>query len=147
LPCDAASVPQVRTRLRHWLDRLRVASEPFADIQLAITEAVGNVVRHAGCDEFEVTADLTEETLTVSVSDPGLPQADPRLGVGRQIIRALTTSVVYEDTTLGTRVTMRSTATPSASSRASRTGYSRFPFVVWSCRGLCHLFGSLEPAA
>jgi serine/threonine-protein kinase RsbW len=109
LACEAASVPQVRTRLRDWLQDVNIARHLLSDIQLAVTEAVANVVRHAGCDEFEVTAGLTEEMLIVSVSDPGpgRPQADPGLGVGREIIRKLTTSVTYEETTPGTRVTMR----------------------------------------
>src|SRR5579859_6293538 len=109
LPCDPASVPQARRGLRDWFLRLRGDTDLLIDIQLAVTEAVANVVRHAGCDEFEVTARLTEESLIVAVSDPGpgRPRHDPGLGVGKEIIRKLAGSVAYHDTRPGTRVTMR----------------------------------------
>jgi serine/threonine-protein kinase RsbW len=109
LACEPASVPEARTRLRDWFDRLRLAGDRLMDIQLAVSEAVANVVRHAGCDHFDLTACWTAKGLTVSVSDPGpgLPQADRSFGVGREIIRKLATSVDFEETTPGTRVTMR----------------------------------------
>ncbi|MCX4721537.1 ATP-binding protein [Streptomyces virginiae] len=45
---DAASVPQVRTRVRATLDGWRVPGEVVDALLLAVSELVGNVVRHAG---------------------------------------------------------------------------------------------------
>jgi hypothetical protein len=56
-----------------------------------------------------VTAHLTEESLIITVSDPGPgdPNAIPGLGYGKDIIRHLATSVDFNDTAPGVRVTMR----------------------------------------
>jgi anti-sigma regulatory factor (Ser/Thr protein kinase) len=109
LACEPASVPQARTGLREWCKRVGISRDFLTDIQLVVTEAVANAVRHAGCDYFDVAASLTEKSLIVCVSDPGPGryQADPGLGIGMQIIRKLAGSVAYQDTRPGTRVTMR----------------------------------------
>ncbi|WP_314241479.1 ATP-binding protein [Streptomyces kutzneri] len=48
--CDpvAASVPQVRSRVRATLDAWRVPADVVDALLLAVSELVGNVVRHAG---------------------------------------------------------------------------------------------------
>ena len=57
LPRDAASVPVSRQVLAGCLDTLGVTPDTRTDIALALSEACGNVIRHAGPgDEYEVTA-------------------------------------------------------------------------------------------
>jgi anti-sigma regulatory factor (Ser/Thr protein kinase) len=91
------------------VEHLFLPDNLLPDVQLAVTEAAANAVRHARCDYFDVDARLTDERLIVSVSDrgPGNPHASPGLGYGKEIIRTLATSVEFEDTKPGTRVTMR----------------------------------------
>jgi anti-sigma regulatory factor (Ser/Thr protein kinase) len=109
LPCRTGSVPEARGRVRRWCQGLGVRRDLAADIQLAVTEAAGNAVRHSGCDEFEIRGWVSDLALNVCVWDEGngLPAPDPGAGLGIGIIRALAGSVEFEDTRPGTRVTMR----------------------------------------
>jgi Histidine kinase-like ATPase domain len=52
-----------------------------ARVSVAVTEAAANAVLHRGCDYFEVTAHLTDESLIITVSDPG--QAAPTPATAR----------------------------------------------------------------
>lgn len=115
LPCDPASVPQARHRVRGWCHDARIRGDIVANVQLAVTEAATNAVRHTDCVDFEIQGRLDEATLTVSVWDQGRERSDlkPSAGMGTRIIRALTDSVDFEDTHPGTRVTMRFHATPT----------------------------------
>jgi serine/threonine-protein kinase RsbW len=111
LACEPASVPQARMRLQEWWRRRGMRGELPTDIQLAVTEAATNAVRHAGCDDFEMTARLTDDSVIVSVSDTGTGRVEGRrgrsLGLGLAIIRELAESVCFEHADPGTRVTMR----------------------------------------
>jgi serine/threonine-protein kinase RsbW len=102
-------VPQCRACVREWCQALGVRHETVADIQLAVTEAAANAVRHSGCDEFEVRGWAAGQSLTVCVWDQGrgLRERNPGAGLGIGILRALAESVAFEDTRPGTRVTMR----------------------------------------
>jgi serine/threonine-protein kinase RsbW len=102
-------VPQCRARVREWCQALGLGQETIADIQLAVTEATANAVRHSGCDEFEIRGWARDLNLTVCVWDQGrgLPEPDSGAGLGIRIIRTLAESVDFEDTRPGTRVTMR----------------------------------------
>ena len=84
LPCETASVPQARARVRGWCDELRIAGELNAAMQLAVTEAAANAVRHSGCDDFEVRGSTSGAAL-VSVrlgSGAGSSRPEPRRRVG-----------------------------------------------------------------
>lgn len=109
LPCEPASVPQARSRLGDWCRQAWIRGDVVADVQLAVTEAAANAVRHSACDEFEIQGWIRHAALIVSVSDqgPGRGDPEPGLGVGITVIRALADSVDFEDTHPGTRVTMR----------------------------------------
>src|SRR5690242_20656474 len=78
LPRDAVSVPLTRRILVAALASLGVTEDCRADIQLAVAEACGNVIRHAGpAEEYEVTVCFDAEQCTIEVVDtgPGLPPA------------------------------------------------------------------------
>jgi serine/threonine-protein kinase RsbW len=109
LPCEAASVPQAREQVREWCHEARIRGDVVADVQLAVTEAVTNAVRHSACVDFEIQGWITRTTLIVSVWDHGRGRGDPEAGagLGTRIIRALADSVDIEDAQPGTRVTMR----------------------------------------
>ena len=72
LPREAGSVPTVRRLLRSALAALRVDSEAQDDLEIAITEACSNVVRHAqGANNFEVSLDVAENHCSIDVRDNG----------------------------------------------------------------------------
>ena len=109
LPCEVASVPRARGQVREWCHRARIRGDVVADVQLAVTEAATNAVRHSACVDFEIQGWVRHTTLIVSVWDHGRGRGDPDpgAGLGTRIIRALAQSVDFEDTQPGTRVTMR----------------------------------------
>jgi serine/threonine-protein kinase RsbW len=115
-------VPQCRARVSEWCRALGVRHETIADIQLAVTEAAANAVRHSGCHEFEIRGWVSDPTLTVSVWDEGrgLREPSPGAGLGIRILRTLAESVDFEDTHPGTRVTMRFRAGPIGTPPCSR---------------------------
>lgn len=107
LPCERASVPEARALVCDWCREVRLGGGLIADVQLAVTEAVTNAVRHSGCAHFEVLGRISEGALCVRVWDRGRGRGDPEAGLGTGIIRAVAGSVEFEDTHPGTRVTMR----------------------------------------
>src|SRR4051794_20935593 len=107
-PCEPTSVPQARTHLRDWCHEARIRGDVVADVQLAVTEAAANAVRHSDCADFEIQGRMSGATLIVLVWDQGRGRGDPEpgAGLGTGIICALADSVEFEDTQPGTRVTM-----------------------------------------
>lgn len=73
LPRDEASVPVVRRLCKNALDDLGVKEECIADIELAVTEACTNVLKHAHGpgDDYEVTVELNDTDCTIRVIDSG----------------------------------------------------------------------------
>jgi anti-sigma regulatory factor (Ser/Thr protein kinase) len=108
-PCEASSVPQAREQVREWCHQARIRGDVVADVQLAVSEAATNAVRHSKCVDFEIQGWMRHATLIVSVWDHGQGRGDPEpaAGLGTRIIRALADSVDIQDTHPGTRVTMR----------------------------------------
>ncbi|MGK5677995.1 ATP-binding protein [Actinoplanes sp. URMC 104] len=77
LPREAGSVPTVRRLLRSALAVLHVDHGSQDDLEIAITEACSNVVRHAtGTETFEVCLDVAEKHCSIDVRDNG-PGFDP----------------------------------------------------------------------
>jgi serine/threonine-protein kinase RsbW len=104
LPRDAVSVPLTRRILVAALASVGVTEECRADIQLAVAEACGNVIRHAGpADEYEVAVSFNAQQCTIEVVDhgPGMrsegarpdgvaaPSATEESGRGLHLIRML----------------------------------------------------------
>lgn len=73
LPRDEASVPVVRRLCRGALNDLGVERACVADIELAVTEACTNVLKHAedNSDAYEVTVEIAETDCTIRVIDSG----------------------------------------------------------------------------
>jgi serine/threonine-protein kinase RsbW len=73
LPLEAASVPMVRRLCRCSFRTLGVEEECVADLELAVTEACTNVLKHAaGTDNtYEVEVRTDESTCDLRVKDKG----------------------------------------------------------------------------
>lgn len=92
-------VPDLRRAVCAFADEEGVANPPLADIRLAVSEAVTNVVIHgyrsqSAPGEVEVTASVLEDRVEVVVSDHGMgfhPRDDsPGLGKGVELMEAVT---------------------------------------------------------
>jgi serine/threonine-protein kinase RsbW len=105
LPREADSVPAVRRLLRCALAILRVDRQSGADLEIALTEACANVVKHAtGADKFEVRLDVAADRCAIDVLDNGsgfdaatigdaAPATRGEHGRGLFLIRALSDNV------------------------------------------------------
>lgn len=72
LPRDVATVPLVRHLCAYALREIRVEEGCIADIELAVTEACANVVRHAGAeDAYDVTVAITAASCEIRVVNTG----------------------------------------------------------------------------
>lgn len=73
LPRDEESVPVVRHICRDALGELGVARDCVGDVELAVTEACTNVLKHAAGtgDEYEVTVAIVEDDCVIRVIDSG----------------------------------------------------------------------------
>ena len=73
LPRDEESVPEVRHICRDALGEQGVARDCVGDVELAVTEACTNVLKHAAGtgDEYEVTVAIVEDDCVIRVIDSG----------------------------------------------------------------------------
>jgi serine/threonine-protein kinase RsbW len=102
---EAGSIPAVRRLLRCALGVLHVDHPSRDDLEIAITEACTNVVRHAaGAESFEVRLVVGEDRCVIDVCDDGAgfdpaarsaesPAAESERGRGLFLIRALSENV------------------------------------------------------
>ncbi|BCJ41783.1 hypothetical protein GCM10010168_74710 [Actinoplanes ianthinogenes] len=103
LPREVDSVPAVRRLLRCALTSLTVDRQAGTDLEIALTEACANVVKHAtGAEAYEVRLDVAEDRCSIDVVDDGhgfdpaggtAPTADSERGRGLFLIRALAENV------------------------------------------------------
>jgi serine/threonine-protein kinase RsbW len=110
LPREADSVPAVRRLLRCALSVLHVDRQHGADLEIALTEACANVVKHAsGADKFEVRLDVADDHCVIDVLDNGTgfdpgevdvtgPAAQSERGRGLFLIKALSENVRMHST-------------------------------------------------
>ncbi|MCA1711083.1 MAG: ATP-binding protein [Actinobacteria bacterium] len=108
LPRDELSVPVVRRVLKASMSALGVESDVIADIELALTEAVTNVLDHAqDGDDYEVSAGIDDRLCVIEVIDRGAgfdsnelgrdeAHLDAEGGRGIQLMRALVDKVTFE---------------------------------------------------
>jgi serine/threonine-protein kinase RsbW len=108
LPRDAAGVPVVRRLLGNALRTLGVSKDCVADIEVAVSEACSNVLRHTGDeDDFEVSAAIDEHWCVLEVIDRGagfnagsVPEAvghEAESGRGVRLMRALLDAIDFEN--------------------------------------------------
>jgi anti-sigma regulatory factor (Ser/Thr protein kinase) len=116
MAAEPSSVRLVRTEIMRWFHELRRNDDDLAaSIAVAVSEAVGNVVRHAypgeGNGRVEVEAQLDASCIAVSVSDGGSgmrARADrDHNGMGLPVIGRLADGVTVVSDDGGTRLTMR----------------------------------------
>lgn len=73
LPREAGSVPVVRHMIGATLRHLGVEDGCVSDVELAVTEACSNVLKHAeGADEYEVAIEVTDHRATLRIKDEGV---------------------------------------------------------------------------
>lgn len=116
VPSAAESVPLVRHVLAEALRYAGLSGDRRLDLELAVGEACGNVVRHAGVEKFDVVISLDEESVRVEVADRGrggapamLPVVRPlaESGRGLALMRALSDDCRVESRPgAGTRVSL-----------------------------------------
>ena len=72
LPRESGSVPIVRRLCRCSFNSLGIEDECSHDLELVVTEACTNVLKHAsGQDEYEVQVATSAETCDIQVKDTG----------------------------------------------------------------------------
>ena len=103
----------VRHQLRGWLNEAGVTGRELFEIQLAVTEAFANAVKHPEgptSELVELEGTVTNRTIAVSVRDYGRWQyesAREEGGLGLAIMDELMDSVVVEPFADGTTLTMQ----------------------------------------
>jgi serine/threonine-protein kinase RsbW len=114
LPRDATSVPLTRRILDAALTFLGVSDDCRADVQLALSEACTNVIRHADpSQDYQVQVGFDEQRCTIEVTDDGPGMGDladltgmaPALsesGRGLQIIALVSDEVEVRRRSTGT---------------------------------------------
>jgi anti-sigma regulatory factor (Ser/Thr protein kinase) len=116
MAAEASSVRLVRTEIMRWFHELGHDDEQVAAaIAVAVSEAVGNVVRHAypgqGTGRVDVEAQLETSSIVVSVSDGGTGMTAragrPHNGMGLPVIGRLADGVTVVSDDGGTRLSMR----------------------------------------
>jgi anti-sigma regulatory factor (Ser/Thr protein kinase) len=127
MAAEPGSVRLVRTEIMRWFHELRHADEVLAaSIAVAVSEAVGNVVRHAypgeGTGRVEIEAQLEESSIVVSVSDGGTGMTArtgrDHNGMGLPVIGRLADGVTVVSDNGGTRLSMRFELPHASSSRS-----------------------------
>ena len=109
LPREVDSVPAVRRLLRCALAILHVDRQSGNDLEIALTEACANVVKHAsGADKFEVRLNVAADRCAIDVLDNGAgfdaeaatssPDASSERGRGLFLIKALSENVRMQST-------------------------------------------------
>ena len=117
LPREELSVPVVRRVLKSSMEALGVEAEVVSDIEVALSEAVTNVLDHATHgEEYEVSAGIDGNRCVIEIIDRGAgfdaselghDHADEGAEEGRgiQLMRALVDRVTFENVpTVGTIV-------------------------------------------
>jgi serine/threonine-protein kinase RsbW len=106
LPPDEISIPMARRISRQALREVGVDGDCGHDIEVALSEACTNVLKHAGLGrEYEVLVSINADNCTISVLDTGSgfdagasPGSEPmgETGRGIELMRALVDSVDFE---------------------------------------------------
>lgn len=112
LRAELAALPELRRRLRRFLERLGLAADQLDEIVLASSEAAANAIEHPvdpTRGTFELVAVVDADELAVSVRDSGRwreSEDDHHRGRGLQMMGALM-KVEVRRSPQGTEVTLR----------------------------------------
>ena len=108
------AVSAIRALVAGYVRRLGISDARSVDIQLAVTEACGNVVRHAypgGYGDVLCECEATDDEIVIGVSDWGLgcdqPSRQPGLGLGMLVIQRLSDHATHSRADGITLVDMR----------------------------------------
>ena len=110
LPRDEASVPLTRRLIAQALEIVGVEADTISDVEIALSEACANVLRHAKTgDAYEVRAGFNEERAFLEIIDQGegfdpevrapegeLVADESESGRGVMLMRALMDKVRFE---------------------------------------------------
>ncbi|SEF37395.1 Anti-sigma regulatory factor (Ser/Thr protein kinase) [Amycolatopsis pretoriensis] len=113
VPATPQQLATLREQLDGWALRSGLSSETHEALQLAVYEAMANVVVHAyrsAAGVLDLLASIRGDSVVVIVADRGRWQPaarpGPLHGRGLPLIRALSATAVIEATAAGTTVTM-----------------------------------------
>jgi len=116
MAAEAQTVRLARSEVLRWFHELQRTNDRIAaSIAVAVSEAVGNVVRHAYSGDrtgrVDIGAELEEETIRVTVTDGGdgmipHPNRDNN-GMGLPVIGRVADGVTVVSDGTGTRISMR----------------------------------------
>ncbi len=108
------AVPEARRLIRSYVEvHCPNAAAIREDVALAVSEAVGNAVRHAYAGsqgDIELTAQVESDWLVIVVRDWGIgwrPSPDPGLGLGVPLMRTMGDLSVTRAEDGGSRVVLR----------------------------------------
>jgi len=116
MAANAQTVRLARTEVLRWFHELAKSNdEVAASIAVAVSEAVGNVVRHAysseGPGRVEITAELESDAIALTVTDAGDGMThrfdSVHNGMGLPVISRVADGVTVVTDPGGTRITMR----------------------------------------
>lgn len=108
LPRDEATIPMARHIARDAMREAGVTKDCADDIEMALTEAATNVVKHSGPgDEYEVSVTLSGEHCMIRVVDSGrgfdfaslsglVSDLSAERGRGIELMHALVDQVTFE---------------------------------------------------
>lgn len=106
LPRDALTIPVARHICRHALEDLGIDESCRVDIEIALTEACANVLKHSGGDDqYEVRVSVEDDVCVLRVVDTGRgfdssslvdAEASAESGRGIAMMRALVDRVKLE---------------------------------------------------
>jgi anti-sigma regulatory factor (Ser/Thr protein kinase) len=108
LAAEPASVTEARRAVSEHLRNLRVAQEPLDSARIGLTEAVGNVVRHAYPEdtggELEVEVRPDSDCFHVHVRDWGCGASQARAGTAGAGLGTTLMEAVSREFEVGERV-------------------------------------------
>lgn len=125
-PADPQELRSIRRELHAWLDPSALSGADVDDVVLAVYEAVANVVEHAYGPGEDGTVELTlwteSDDLNIEVADhgrwrqppgPAPPEPGGEPGMGIPLMHRLMDSVLIHYDTRGSRVLLRTPASPA----------------------------------